>query len=99
MKKIFKKTLGVICIIIGFVALITPFSPGSWLLLIGLEILGLRILLERRLLPLFLKDKHIKKLHSLVSRVMPRAGRSRRAESSPPDRHDAEQKQQMTLED
>ncbi|MDP3953964.1 MAG: hypothetical protein Q8Q06_00925 [bacterium] len=28
--------LAVILIIIGFVALITPFTPGAWLILIGL---------------------------------------------------------------
>jgi len=49
MKKTLRKILGVILIILGLLALLTPFSPGSWLALIGLEILGLRILLERRL--------------------------------------------------
>ena len=49
MKKTFKKVLGVILIILGLLALLTPFSPGSWLALIGLEILGLRMLLERKL--------------------------------------------------
>ncbi len=48
-------------IILGFLALITPFSPGSWLILVGLEILGLRLLLERKLSSL-LKEKHRKKL-------------------------------------
>ena len=41
--------VGVILIVLGFLALITPFSPGSWLILIGLEFLGLRILLENKL--------------------------------------------------
>jgi uncharacterized membrane protein YkgB len=49
MKKTLKKVLGVILIILGLLALLTPFSPGSWLALIGLEILGLRMLLERKL--------------------------------------------------
>ena len=44
-----KKTVGVILIIIGLVALITPLTPGSWLALIGLELLGWRILLYDRL--------------------------------------------------
>jgi hypothetical protein len=35
-------------------ALLTPLTPGSWLALIGLELLGLRMLVEKR----FLKDKH-----------------------------------------
>jgi hypothetical protein len=54
MKKYHKKTLGVFFIILGFLALITPFSPGSWLILVGLELLGLRFLLEDKL-PAFFK--------------------------------------------
>jgi len=54
MKKYFKKVLGIILIILGFLALITPCSPGSWLILVGLEFLGLGFLLEDRL-PAFLK--------------------------------------------
>ncbi len=48
-KKIVKYTIGVILILLGLAALLTPLSPGSWLILIGLEFLGLRILLENRL--------------------------------------------------
>mgnify|MGYP001573738839 CR=1 FL=1 len=44
-----KKTIGVILVIIGLVALITPLTPGSWLALIGLELLGLRILFYDKL--------------------------------------------------
>ncbi len=54
MRKYLKKALGVILIILGFLALITPCSPGSWLILVGLEFLGLRFLLEDKL-PAFLK--------------------------------------------
>lgn len=41
-----KKAVGVILILIGLAALITPFTPGSWLAFIGLELLGVRILLS-----------------------------------------------------
>lgn len=44
-----KKTIGVILILVGFVALITPFTPGSWLIFVGFELLGLRILLSDKL--------------------------------------------------
>lgn len=48
-----RKTLGIVLVIVGLVALITPLTPGSWLALIGLELLGWRILfydpLRRRL--------------------------------------------------
>ncbi len=69
MKRIAKKVLGVILIILGFLALITPLSPGSWLLLIGLEILGLRILLEDKLI-LFLNKRPDSKLGNLMKKLM-----------------------------
>jgi hypothetical protein len=50
MRRGLKIALGVFLVIIGVLALITPLTPGSWLALIGLEILGLRILLERKLI-------------------------------------------------
>ncbi len=39
-----KKVIGVILILVGLLALITPLTPGSWLAIIGLELLGVRIL-------------------------------------------------------
>lgn len=49
MKKIVKIPIGIICIILGFLALITPLTPGSWLILIGMEILGFGFLLNGKL--------------------------------------------------
>jgi hypothetical protein len=49
MKPILKKTIGVILIVLGLAALVTPFTPGSWLALIGLELVGFGFLLENRL--------------------------------------------------
>lgn len=48
-KNIVKKTIGVILIIIGLAALVTPLTPGSWLALIGLQMVGLGFLLENRI--------------------------------------------------
>jgi hypothetical protein len=53
MKVIVKKIIGVILIIVGVFALLTPLTPGSWLALIGLELLGVRMLFFRK----FLNDK------------------------------------------
>ncbi|OGI60643.1 hypothetical protein A2641_01940 [Candidatus Nomurabacteria bacterium RIFCSPHIGHO2_01_FULL_37_25] len=39
-----KKIVGVVLVFIGFIAFITPLTPGSWLAIVGLELLGLRIL-------------------------------------------------------
>ena len=44
MKSAFKKVSGLVLMIIGFVALFTPFTPGSWFIFVGLELLGVRIL-------------------------------------------------------
>lgn len=38
---ILKKVLGVMLVLVGLLALVTPLTPGSWLALIGLELLGL----------------------------------------------------------
>ncbi|MDD5328163.1 MAG: hypothetical protein PHY02_10185 [Phycisphaerae bacterium] len=48
-RQVLKKTIGVILVIAGFAALVTPFTPGSWLALIGLEMLGFGFLLENRI--------------------------------------------------
>ena len=45
----FKKIIGIILIIIGFLALITPLTPGSWLIFIGLELLGIRLLFIQKI--------------------------------------------------
>lgn len=54
-RPILKKTVGVVLILVGFAALITPLTPGSWLMLIGLELLGIRIVFSEKLK--FLKRK------------------------------------------
>ncbi len=53
MKTIIKKVIGVILIIYGIFALLTPLTPGSWLALIGLELIGVRMVFFRK----FLGDK------------------------------------------
>jgi len=68
MKRILKKVLGVIFIVLGLLALVTPFSPGSWLALIGFEILGLRILLERKLLS-FLPVRYRKRVENWLEKA------------------------------
>ncbi|MDO8728962.1 MAG: hypothetical protein Q7K26_03680 [bacterium] len=39
-----RKTTGVVFVIFGLISIITPFTPVGFLLLLGLEILGIRIL-------------------------------------------------------
>jgi hypothetical protein len=47
-KRTIRIIIGIILVLLGLVALFTPLTPGSWLIPIGLEVLGLRILLENR---------------------------------------------------
>lgn len=44
-----KKIAGILLLIIGIAALITPFTPGAWLIFVGLELLGLRLLVNNGL--------------------------------------------------
>ena len=50
-----KKVIGVALIIIGLLALLTPLTPGSWLIFIGLELLGIRLAIWAKLKSKFLK--------------------------------------------
>jgi len=43
-----KTVIGVGLIIVGLLAFVTPLTPGSWLALVGLEILGVRLLIVER---------------------------------------------------
>lgn len=43
--RILKLVIGALLVAIGLFALLTPFTPGSWLALVGLEMLGVRIAL------------------------------------------------------
>ncbi len=48
-KKLFKnpkikKVIGIVLIISGLIALFTPFTPGSWLVFLGLSYFGFRFL-------------------------------------------------------
>lgn len=47
-KRVLRIVVGIILIILGLAALLTPLTPGSWLALVGLELVGLRVLLRNR---------------------------------------------------
>lgn len=38
-----KKVIGIILIIIGLISIVTPFTPVGFLLVVGMEILGIRV--------------------------------------------------------
>jgi uncharacterized protein YqgC (DUF456 family) len=68
MKRILRIILGVILIIVGVIALVTPFTPGSWLAVIGLELLGLRLLVQRKFVSL-LPVKTQTKVNAWINRL------------------------------
>lgn len=56
MLRVLRITVGIILVIIGFVALVTPLTPGAWLGLIGLELLGFGFLIPKKLRDLWEKS-------------------------------------------
>lgn len=54
-KSPWKKVIGIILFIVGFIALITPFTPGSWLIFVGLELLGFRLAMWEKLKKIIFK--------------------------------------------
>jgi uncharacterized protein YqgC (DUF456 family) len=61
-----KIILGVLCIVIGLAALFTPLTPGSWLIFVGIELLGLTFLLPKGVHDRWMKLKE--KLKAKVKR-------------------------------
>lgn len=57
MKTLLKKLLGIICIVIGGVLTIVPILPGFPLVLVGLELLGIRNTLQERFRAWKTRDK------------------------------------------
>ena len=49
MNRIVKHTIGAVCIVVGLAALVTPFTPGAWLSLVGIELLGFSHWLPKRI--------------------------------------------------
>lgn len=69
MRKVVRIVLGVVLMILGVLALVTPFTPGSWLALIGLELLGLRLVFERKLISC-LPRKYREKVRKVLDRKL-----------------------------
>ena len=53
-----RKTVGWFLVLIGFFALVTPLTPGGLLFFVGLEILGLRIILTEKMKCFFVRQKN-----------------------------------------
>jgi len=61
--------VGIILVLIGLVALLTPLTPGSWLIPIGLELLGWRLILKDKLMA-WAKARPNSRLARLVVRLV-----------------------------
>jgi hypothetical protein len=51
-----RKSLGIFFVIIGAISIITPFTPVGFLLIVGLEMLGIRFLFWDKLKAWFKKQ-------------------------------------------
>ncbi len=49
MRFVLHKTLGILCLVVGLFCLVTPLTPGAWLIFVGLELLGLGFLIPKKL--------------------------------------------------
>ena len=47
---ILRTIVGVGLILVGLLALVTPITPGAWLALVGLEVLGIHVTFTQRIL-------------------------------------------------
>jgi uncharacterized protein YqgC (DUF456 family) len=56
-----KKVLGIILVVVGFVGIITPFTPWGVLFFVGLEFLGIRFIFIDKIKNYFKKKEKIAK--------------------------------------
>jgi len=53
--KIFRKILGIFLIILGLLLHLIPLFPAGWIIVVGLELLGFRLLLKDKIKSFFKK--------------------------------------------
>lgn len=46
---VLKKLLGLLLIVLGVIIFLTPFTPGSWIFFVGLELIGVRMAVWERI--------------------------------------------------
>lgn len=61
-KGAYKRLIGLFTLLVGLIALITPFTPGAaWFIFIGLQMLGIHVVFFDKIDKLLGIDKFIKK--------------------------------------
>jgi len=56
MWRVLRIVVGIILVVVGLAALVTPLTPGAWVGLIGLELLGFGFLIPKKLRDLWEKS-------------------------------------------
>ena len=54
-----RKIAGIVLIALGLLALVTPFTPGSWLIFVGLEFFGIRMAIWDRIKSKFIQSQNL----------------------------------------
>ena len=62
-----RRIAGISCIVLGVLALLTPFTPGAWLIIVGLGVLGIELTIhENHWISAFAKRFGFKLRHKKV---------------------------------
>jgi uncharacterized protein YqgC (DUF456 family) len=61
---LWRKIAGIVLIVLGVLALVTPLTPGAWLIFIGLELIGVKLIAWDRLKRWRLKRKAAKEVQN-----------------------------------
>lgn len=51
---------GIVCIALGLLALVTPLTPGSWLIFVGLELIGLELIAWKKIKAWLLREDAVR---------------------------------------
>ena len=61
-KTILRRLIGVLLILLGFLFYLIPFLPGTWAIVLGLEILGIRLLVQDKIKERARRSKFMQKI-------------------------------------
>lgn len=61
-----RKIVGWFFVVVGFIALVTPLTPGGFLFFVGLELLGIRFIGAEKIRNFFTRKKSLPALKSVA---------------------------------
>ena len=65
-----RKIAGAILVVVGLVFVIMPVVPGAWLFIVGLELLGLRLIFQNKLKCFLGKCPIYRKLSEVKEKIL-----------------------------